>query len=416
MPMFSPFKFRRVRGQRRRSISSRSNQTPAHHGEKLQNRTLLTTFMISSTGDGFDNVFGDGEAVDNNGAQSLRAAIQETNALDGADTIYLTSGIFTLSFDGFGDDNAIAGDLDITGDVTIIGAGAENTIIDAADLDRVFDIQAGATVNISGVTIRNGTAQNGAGIRNFGTLVLEDSVVEDNVAEGDVDSVGGGIAMADGAVLTLDGVTVRNNSAEVHGGGLFSSESTVTITDSVFENNSTQMDGGGISVFQGSLDMTGGVVRNNTADLDGGGLSLESAVVSLTDVTVSGNTATEEGGGLNVFGDGGELRIFTSTIADNTATNEGGGIRAVGVTVGLMDTTVSGNNTTLGGGGLFSDGSLVEIQNSLFSVTLPAKTAAASAVTAPQDHLESAIPRSQETRHFSLAARSSMRHPVALLW
>ena len=367
MLKFSPFKFRLARNQRRKSISRRSGQTPAHHGEKLETRRLLTTFMVSSTADSFDNVFGDGFATDRNGVDSLRAAIQETNALDGPDTIYLTSGTFTLSFDGFDDDNALAGDLDIFGDVTIIGAGAENTIIDGGGIDRVFDVFPDANVSISGVTIRNGTARNGAGIRSTGTLTIVDSIIENNIAEGEFDSVGGGIANSAGGNLTLDGVTVRNNTSEIHGGGLYSMDSTVTIIDSTFENNGTEMDGGGISVFNGSLNMTGGAIRNNSADLDGGGLSMETAVVSLTEVSVSNNTATEAGGGINVFGTGAQLRIFTSTIADNVATNEGGGIRAVGVTLGLMDTTVSGNTTTLGGGGLFSDTSLVEIQNSLFT-------------------------------------------------
>lgn len=367
MLIFSPFKLRRARSQRRRSINSRSNQTPAHHGEKLQARTLLTTFMVSSPDDSFDDVFGDGVAVDNNGVDSLRGAIQEANALAGADTIYLASGTYTLSFDGFDDDNALAGDLDITGDVTIIGAGAENTIIDGGGIDRVFDIFPEATVTISGVTIRNGTARNGAGIRNTGTLLLENSIVENNVAEGEFDSVGGGIANSQGGDFTLDGVIVRNNTAEIHGGGLYSTDSTATIIDSTFENNSTEMDGGGVSVFNGSLDMTGGAISNNSTELDGGGLSMESAIVSLTQVSVSENTATEEGGGINVIGSDAELRVFASTIANNTATNEGGGIRAVGVTVGLMDTTVSGNTTTLDGGGLFSDTSIVELQNSLFA-------------------------------------------------
>ena len=361
---FSLFRLRRAGNQRRRN-SSRSNHTPAHHSEKLQNRTLLTTFMISATGDSFDNVFGDGVAANRDGVESLRAAIQETNALAGPDTIYLTSGTFTLTFDGVDDDNALTGDLDITGDLTIIGAGAENTIIDGGDIDRVFDILAGANVTISGVTIRNGNARNGGGVRNFGTLTLKDSIVEDNVAEGFFDSVGGGIANAEGATLTLDGVIVRNNTAEIHGGGLYSTDSTATVINSVFENNSTEMDGGGISVFNGRLDMTGGAIRNNSADLAGGGLSMESAVISLTEVSVTGNAALEEGGGINVFGNDAELRIFTSTIADNTAGNEGGGIRASGATLGLMDTTVSANTTTLGGGGIFSDSSIVEIQNSL---------------------------------------------------
>lgn len=354
-------------GRRRRKNARRNQPSSAHQSEQLQDRKLLTIFMISATADGFDDVFADGVAQDDEGVTSLRAAIQESNAVDGIDTIYLTSGTFSLSRDGDDDDNAIFGDLDITDDLTIIGAGSANTIIDAGDIDRVFDIQAGATVTISGVTIRNGTAQNGAGIRNFGTLRLEDSIVEDNVAEDFEDSIGGGIATANGSTLTLDGVTVRNNSAEIHGGGLYASDSTVTVIDSFFENNSAAMDGGGISVFNGTLDVTGGAIRNNTAELDGGGLSLESAVVSLTEVSVNGNTATEEGGGINAFGDGGELRIFESSITNNVATNEGGGIRAAGVTLGLMDTSVSNNQSSLSGGGVYAEDTTTELINSLLS-------------------------------------------------
>ena len=363
---FMPFG-RRFRNRRRRGSASHASQTPAHHSERLQDRKLLTSFMVSATADGFDLFPGNGTADDGNGTTSLRAAIQETNALAGSDTIYLTSGTFTLSRDSFDDDTSRFGDLDISGDLTIIGAGADNTIIDANDIDRVFDILAGANVKISGVTIRNGTAQNGAGIRNFGTLVLEDSVVEDNVAEGAFDSVGGGIGNANGSVVTLNRVTVRNNSSENHGGGLYASGARVTITDCIFENNSTENDGGGLSVFNGTLTMTGGALRNNASLQDGGGLSIESVVASMTEVSVSGNTATEGGGGLNVIGSGAELRIYSSTIADNHAAYEGGGIRSVEATLGLIDTTVSGNQTTLNGGGLYSQNSTAEILNSLFA-------------------------------------------------
>ena len=257
--------------------------------------------------------------------------------------------------------------MDITSDLTIIGAGAENTIIDGGGIDRIFDVFPDTTVSISGVTIRNGTSRNGSGIRNTGTLTIKDSIIENNIAEGEFDSVGGGIANSQGGNLTLDGVIVRNNTAEIHGGGLYSTDSNATIIDSTFENNSTEMDGGGISVFNGNLNVIGGEIRNNPADIDGGGLSIESAVVTLTEVSVNDNTATEEGGGINIFGDESELRVFTSTITNNTATNDGGGIRADRAIVGLMDSTVSGNTTTLDGGGLFADTSMVEVQNSLFA-------------------------------------------------
>lgn len=98
---------------------------------------------------------------------TLRAAIQEANALDGDDTITLPVGTLTLTaFHG--------GDLDVTDfftTLTIIGAGASQTIIDGGGIDRVFNVGSLATLEISGVTIRNGSVTgNGGGIFNGGTL------------------------------------------------------------------------------------------------------------------------------------------------------------------------------------------------------------------------------------------------------
>ena len=126
-------------------------------------------------------------AVGNN-ACNLRAAIQETNALAGADTIVLQAGVtYTLGSVGQ-DDTALSGDLDILDSVTIVGAGPASTIIDgngAVTSDRVFDIKRcrgnpqqpdcdvshpPIVVSISGVTIQNGNASSGGGISSGGSL------------------------------------------------------------------------------------------------------------------------------------------------------------------------------------------------------------------------------------------------------
>ena len=56
-----------------------------------------------------------------------RAAIQEANALTGADVIQVPAGVFTLNIAGAGEDASATGDLDITEDLTLIGAGAAST-------------------------------------------------------------------------------------------------------------------------------------------------------------------------------------------------------------------------------------------------------------------------------------------------
>ncbi len=76
---------------------------------------------------------------------SLRAAIRESNALNGDRPIYVGRGTYDLTLTGVetGTPNDAINDLDITSDVTIIGAGAGLTVIDAtAVTDRVFYVRA----------------------------------------------------------------------------------------------------------------------------------------------------------------------------------------------------------------------------------------------------------------------------------
>ena len=73
---------------------------------------------------------------------TLRAAIQEANALAGANTITLSAQTYTLTIQGFNEDNGAQGDLDIKSNLTINGAGAGSTIIDGNSIitsDRVLD-------------------------------------------------------------------------------------------------------------------------------------------------------------------------------------------------------------------------------------------------------------------------------------
>jgi len=105
--------------------------------------------------------------VAGDGKCTLREAIINANtdsdttsgdcaAGSGADVIDLPMGTYTLSVTGSGEDASFTGDLDITDDLTITGAGWATTIIDGGGIDRVFHILSGATTEISGVTIRNG--------------------------------------------------------------------------------------------------------------------------------------------------------------------------------------------------------------------------------------------------------------------
>src|SRR5689334_18960683 len=89
------------------------------------------TFDVNTTTDAVDANPGDGrcETAPGNGICTLRAAIQETNALPGADAITLPPGTIKLTVAGYDEDGAASGDLDITDDLNIAGTGMSASTI-----------------------------------------------------------------------------------------------------------------------------------------------------------------------------------------------------------------------------------------------------------------------------------------------
>src|SRR5262249_45355762 len=98
------------------------------------------TFVVNSTLDAVDAVPGDGICATAGGVCTLRAAIQEANALSGSDVITLPAGIYRLTIPGSNEENSATGDLNVSTVITINGAGAATTVIDGNGLDRVFRV------------------------------------------------------------------------------------------------------------------------------------------------------------------------------------------------------------------------------------------------------------------------------------
>ena len=58
---------------------------------------------------------------------------------------------------------------------------------------RIFNVKAGKTVNISGLTVAKGSEFQGSGIYNAGTLTVSDSTFSGNSSSGTLSGTGGGI-------------------------------------------------------------------------------------------------------------------------------------------------------------------------------------------------------------------------------
>src|SRR5262249_22227725 len=145
------------------------------------------------------------------GLLSLRQGILDANASNGANTINLPAGTYMLSLPGANEVQGLTGDLNITGTLNIVGAGSDSTGINAAQLDRVFQV-IGAKVSIFGVTITGGLASEGGGLLNgAGNVTLSQCAFVNNQAASGY-GLGGAIANVGGA-LSMDHCTVSGNVA-----------------------------------------------------------------------------------------------------------------------------------------------------------------------------------------------------------
>ncbi|HEX8846812.1 MAG TPA: choice-of-anchor Q domain-containing protein, partial [Pyrinomonadaceae bacterium] len=234
-------------------------------------------------------------------------------------TFNLAAGTHTITLD------SSLGQLIINKNLTINGpTGAANRVTVSGNNSRVFRITSGVTVNISDLTVSNGqtNTNDGAGIRNEGTLNLSNSTVSGNTA---TLSRGGGIANIAGATLTLVNSTVSGNTATTASGlgGGIENEGTATITNSTISGNNAGGSGGGIATAIG-------------------------AVTTIINSTISGNNANISGGGFN-NSVGASATIINSTITNNRADNDnngsgtGGGIITGSGGVTLHNTIVAGN-------------------------------------------------------------------------
>lgn len=206
------------------------------------------TFIVDDEEDRIDWVHGDGFCRTNLYSCTLRAAIQEANALPGQQTIALGAGEHLTQIDGADEDAAATGDLDVTDDLVIEGSGATTTTVQASTADRIFDVAEGVNLTLSDVTVFGGlTFDVGAGLRaREGAFVfLARTVFDRNQA---VDAGGGVALVADtpggATLLAYESRFVQNiagvPASEVPGvGGAIhaSGRSSVYLLDSWLDRN-----------------------------------------------------------------------------------------------------------------------------------------------------------------------------------
>ncbi|MCX7422153.1 MAG: hypothetical protein NT013_21785 [Planctomycetia bacterium] len=336
--------------------------------ERLEDRIVPAIIMVTSVA---DNQIVDGQVT-------LREAIKAANtdlsvdgstAGSGADTIQFAAGLA-------GQMIALGGtQLTINSALTINGPGSSQLTISGTNQSRIFDVAAGSTATISGLTLINGriTSGLGAGLRNLGTLTLNDCTVAGNIASNS--GTGGGVANA--GILTVFSSTVSGNVAGNSGGGIDNS-GMLTISNSNISNNQTSMAGsvgGGVS-NTGTLTIANSTIAGNRS-VRGGGIDNQAGTITFSACTISGNTASGNGGGISNSSSFTfiTLTINNSTLVGNMASVDGGGLYDEtdpsfgNVIVVVNNCTISGNSAGHKGGGIggetvSSNSILVTVNNS----------------------------------------------------
>lgn len=370
-------------------------------------------FIVNDTADAVDATPGDGICATATPTCTLRAAVMEANALAGADTITVPAGLYTLSITGVDENpsagepwtavivsDASMGDLDITQDVTITGAGpgndpATSTIIQwaatppgfaldpatnlnptlAGRNDRIFHIRAVdaniGNVTLSGMTLRNGDVglipssatdvcvfDDGTGLWVYDTdmdnaydLAHTGSCIDTNDPDAVPDLVITQFRRWGGAITIGDGAAVVDYEQAIHGPGGGGGEGQKPPVLPPPEDESA------VSVESVTYNQL--VIVSNWSGADAGGI-FNIAAGTISQSIISGNFSGGNGGGL--YNDA-DLTISDTLIgkvfdaaplelANGNQGENGGGMFYTGVgAINIIRSAFNGNQG-IGGGAI----------------------------------------------------------------
>lgn len=326
---------------------------------------------------------------------SLRDAILQANANPSKEyVIYLPAGTYNLTIQNIlqppGIDDSTpdletlkesrktTGDLDITGNITIIGddpdpknivisgQGLQRNFIGRRDLsgsirnfsvgDRIIDVLSGGFLTLENVTLQDGLLIEEQSIFvdiNNDVFISQDELIK----IGNIDTVpyGAGINVSPGARAIINNSIIANNLSEVRGGGI-NNEGDLTLNNSLIKNNRSQQINNALlaEVKTGGGIFNTGIIRINRSSIINN--SVDSALI--TNIEGAGAGITNDASGIMTI-------INTNISGNNAGVDAGGGVLTRGKATIINSTIV--NNIGQVGGGIYSEtrGANTVINNSI---------------------------------------------------
>ena len=307
--------------------------------EVCEARRLLTTFVVTDSGDATD---------DADGALTYREALLAAEAEAGADVITFADGVEGVILEA---------DLpELTGDLTVAGSAAGVTVDHAGFGGLTLS---GGTFAFSGVRFENAARDAAAALDVSGgaTLTVTGGSLGDNRAT--ADGAGGVVRLVD-SDATFTGVLIQDNAAAVRGGIAAIGDSELRLVDVTAVRN----DGGVVfAAANGDGDepavfITGGEWGLNDAGTDPedsepfGNIRLDAGSLTVT----GGRFSTNVGGVIRA------VDANVTVTGGYFALNRGGAVSADGRTLAVADATFSTNF----GGAIYSISARTTVADSLF--------------------------------------------------
>lgn len=342
-------------------------------GLALPGSADAVVFLVNSTQDVEEATPGNGQCNPVGGVGNtctLRAAIQEANALGGTHTIAVASGIYEITRTGIGEDAASTGDFDISADITLVNGTSDPPLVTAVSRDRVFDVLAGGTLTVHNLHVHGGRTNSagnthGGGVRVAAgaTLVLEEAIVSTNIG-----NVGGGI-YSDGVVEIRDSELFNNALVSDHvllqfvEGTAVLNRGQLTIERSTLRDNGVVPGGEGLTQNRYAVASRVGftaepslAITNSTIAYNTNGVFSNEVPTTIVHATITGHG----GFGLRFLPDGGnlgqvQLTVYRSAIVGND--NDCNGLVGTDAEYDLRNRSNASSDTSCG----FTGGSDVEM-------------------------------------------------------
>jgi predicted outer membrane repeat protein len=329
----------------------------------------------------------------------------------GSKVIQNTADSSTIPSSSTIDKNAYGGGIFCYGSMTMTdGTISENTLVagssDAKYGGGIALVAIGptssSTFTMSGGTISKNSAKLGGGISTQGIdLTLSGGTIGASTYDdgNTATQFGGGLYVGPYRSglstkkpdCTISGCTIKYNTANESGGGIFAEECTMSFSSGSVSNNKVYSDsaiyisGGGVYIKKGSLGISGTAeISNNmvsagsgTLGVSGGGLFIyENGNVTMEGGSIKANIVSSSiasmGGGVYITN--GKMTLSGGTIISNTASDTSGSIVPGGAMGGgffinnsgeltmtggsINSNTASTTNGSCFGGGIYSSGKL----------------------------------------------------------